>query len=257
MSHARGVPRLKFGLTATLHKPRKRVGTNVTIRDIGTAGCRLEHADAASVGKTCELYFDWQGTYVGLEAQVVWKDAKGQAGLKFVKVDDHSQRCLRELCASLRLQVRAAGRMGEADAAGSLPDSMEGQGAAHSMVPPRAATEPAPRTVPERRHRKLPRYVCELRGHILNLATGATTEVSLVDLSIAGARLEGKGLPDAGQTCQLHAEWEGRQLVVGGEVVWKSGEEVGMEFSSLDEETAKLVRRICTNLNLVPPVPHA
>jgi hypothetical protein len=256
MSHARGAPRLEFGLTATLHKPRNRIGTNVTIRDISTLGCRLEHAEGAIIGKTCELYFEWQGAYVGLEARVVWKDAEGRIGLKFVRVDDHSQRCLRELCASLHLQARAATRMGDAEAAGSLPDSMETQGAAQSMVPPRAATEPPPRTVPERRHRKLPRYVCELRGHILNLATGVSAEVALVDLSVAGARLEGTGLPDAGQTCQLHAEWEGRQLVVGGEVVWISREQVGMRFSSLDEETAKLVRQICANLNLVPPALH-
>jgi hypothetical protein len=255
MRHARKVPRHEFALTATLYPARGEIGTSVIVRNISTLGCQLEHAKAPSTGKNCELYFEWRGMWVGLEAKVVWKDAEGRMGLKFVKVDENSQRCLRELCASLHSQTLTALRVGDADAAGSVPDSAKTQGVTHSMAPPVAATEPPLRTDSERSHRMLPRYVSELRGQVMSRATGVIVDISLVDLSVAGARLEGTRLPDAGQTCEVHTEWEGRRMVLRGDVVWKSRKQVGVKFSSFDEETAKLLRRICANLTLVPPAP--
>ena len=121
------------------------------------------------------------------------------------------------------------------------------------MFRPVAAT-PA-KTDSERSRRTLPRYISELRGGVLNPATGMSADVSLVDLSVSGARLEGAGLPEAGQPCQLQTEWEGRQMVLRGEVAWKSRKQIGLKFSPLDEETARQLRQLCANLHLAPPGP--
>jgi hypothetical protein len=225
----------------------------VVVRDISTQGCQLEHAEDVGIGKRCELYFDWQGTYVGVEAQAVWKDAQGRAGLKFLRVDKDSQRRLKELCTALGTQPPLAAQRKEADAVRSVPDLAEERRAAPSTTPPGAAPRRPPGPASQPKHRSLPRYVSDLRGHLLNPATGATASVTLVDLSVSGARLEGSELPDAGQTCELQTEWEGKRLVIRGEVVWKGKGQMGLKFSSLDEETEKLVRRICANSWLVPP----
>jgi hypothetical protein len=255
MREHRKTPRYQFVVTGTLHPAGGRVGANVMVRNISTLGCKLEHAEGPSIGENCELYFNWRGTHVGLEAQVVWKDAQGRMGLEFLAPDKDSQRRLKELCAALRTQPLAAPRLKEADAADSVLDSAKAQRAARSTAPLEAASSPQLKPVSERRHRQLPRYVSELPARLSNPATGATTDVTLVDLSISGGRLEGPELPDAGQTCELHTEWEGRRLVLCGAVVWKGKEQVGVKFSSLDEETEKLLRRICTNLRLEPPSP--
>ncbi len=223
------------------------------VRDISTLGCQLEHTPAPKIGKTCELYFDWQGTSVGLEAKVVW-NARGRVGLKYERVDEHSQRCLRELCASLQSRRPVSRRAGDAIASGAVPDSTRNLDAEHPMFRP-VVTPPA-KTDSEQSRRTLPRYISELRGDVLNAATGKSADVFLVDLSVSGARLEGTGLPETGQSCQLHTEWEGRHVMLLGEVAWKTSKQVGVKFSSLDEETARQLRQICATLNIAPPGPR-
>lgn len=254
MGPTRKVPRHVFTLTANLHPARGGVGTGVVVRDISTLGCQLEHAKGTKLGKTCELYFDWQGSFVGLEAKVVWNDARGRVGLKYEKVDEHSRRCLRELCASLQSQSLVGRRVGGANAAAAVPDATIYHGAEHPMFRPVAA--PPAKTDSESSRRTLPRYISELRGDVLNPSTGKSADVYLVDLSVSGARLEGTGLPDAGQPCQLHTEWEGRHMVLLGEVAWKTSKQVGVKFSSFDEETARQLRQICATLNIAPPGPR-
>lgn len=249
----RKATRYKCGLKGVLHRARETVGTNVTIRDISTHGCELKHAGGPSIGRNCELYFDWRGTHVGLEAEVAWEDAKGRAGLRFLRVDGETQRRLNELCAALRTQPPPQQK--EADAAHPLPDPTQGHRAARSTTPPEAAHSPSPHPASERSRRLVPRYLSELRGHLSNPATGATTSVTLVSLSVSGARVEGSGLPDAGQTCELQTEWDGNQLVFRGNVVWKTKEGAGVKFLSIDEDTTKLLRRICSNLRLQLPEP--
>lgn len=253
MRKHRKTTRYRCGLRGILHPAGETVGANVMMRAISTLGCELEHAEGSSIGENCELYFDWHGTHVGLVAEVVWKDAKGRAGLKFLRVDQDSQRRLNELCAALRTQPPLTPQQKEADAPHLLSDPTQGQRAARSTTPPGAARSLPPQPAPERNRRLVPRYLSELRGHLLNAATGATTSVTLHNLSVSGARLEGSGLPNAGQTFELQTEWDGKQLVLRGSVVWKGKELAGVKFSPVDEETAKLLRRVCANLWLQPP----
>src|ERR1019366_8204609 len=83
----RAVPRYPFGIRGTLHSPSGSVGMNVTVREISTLGCELDHVAGPSVGSKCELFFDWLGTRMGFLAQVVGRDAKGRLDLKFLSVD--------------------------------------------------------------------------------------------------------------------------------------------------------------------------
>jgi PilZ domain-containing protein len=251
----RKAPRYRFGLKGVFHHAGQAVGANVTVRDISTHGCELEHAEGSSNGENCELYFDWQGAHIGVVAQVVWKNAKGHAGLKFLRVDKESQARLNELCSQLSRQPHWAPHHKETQAAHPPADSTYGPKAARSTTPPEAAY-PRPVQEPSERSRRLvPRYVSELRGYLLSPATEATTSVTVVSLSVSGASLQGSPLPDTGQTCELATEWDGRQLVLRCNVVWKTKEQAGVRFSSVDEETGKLLRRTCANLRLQPPGP--
>src|SRR5437879_2855813 len=203
MRKDRKTTRYEFGLTGILYLGGEKVGANVMVRDISTQGCELEHAEGPSIRGNCELYFDWRGTHIGLEAAVVWKDAMGRAGLKFLRVDTDSQRLLRELCAALGTQSPSAPRQKEADAVHPLPDLTQGQRAARSTTPTERTISLPLHQASEPNRRLVPRYLSGLRGLLSNLATGATTNVTLVNLSVSGARLEGSAPPDAGQTCEL------------------------------------------------------
>jgi hypothetical protein len=255
MGPARKVPRHEFSVSANLH-PARGESTVVTVRDISTMGCRVEHVKIPKIGKHCELYFEWRGTMVGVEARVVWDDAEGRAGLKYQKVDEHAQKCLQELCASLHLRRAMGRRAGDSQASGAAPHGATFQWAHHPMFPPLAAPTPARGTGSESSRRKLPRYISELRGDLLNSATGKTAEVFLVDLSVSGARLEGAGLPDAGQICQLRTERDGGRILLPGKVAWKTSKQAGMKFTPLDDETARQLREICASLLLAPPGPR-
>jgi hypothetical protein len=252
MRERREVTRYRFGLGGRLHQAGEGAGTNVVVRDIGTLGCALEHAEGMTVGKRYELYIDWQGTTLGFEAQVVWKDAEGRGGLKFVSVDKDTQKRLGELCAALRAQMSSARQLKEAETGRFLPDSAT---TAPPASPLAAAPSPAPRLAPQRERRQVPRYISELRARVSNLATGATSRVALVTLSVLGGCLEGPQLPEAGQKCELDTEWESKRLLVQGDVVWKVREQAGVKFASLPEAAEKLLRQICASLRLQPLAP--
>jgi PilZ domain len=252
---ARKAPRFVFGQSATLQSAGGRVTANVKVRDISTRGCELEHAAGLSFGKNCELYFDWQDIYFGLEAQAVWKkEAQGRTGLQFRKVDKETQRRLNGLCAALSTQARPVPGRNEA-AAPSVPESAEPPLEAHPAFPLEAAPQPPPPPVSERSRRGVPRYASDLRGLLLNPSTGAAADVILVEISISGGRLEGTALPEAGQQCELRMKGNRGELVLHGEVVWKGQRDLGLKFSSPDEETVNQLREICRNLRLLPPPP--
>lgn len=249
----RKAKRYQLGLKGVFHHARDSGGANVIIRDISTHGCELEHAHGSNNGEVCELYFDWQGAQVGLEAQVVWKNAKGHAGLKFLRIDKPSQRRLNDLCATLSRQPLPAPPHKEAHAAHHQGAPIEGPGVARHTTSP-AAPHPQPvRRESERSRRVVPRYMSDLRGYLSNSATEATTRVTVISLSISGASLQGSPLPDTGQACDLQTEWEGNPFILRCEVVWKTKEQAGVRFLSVDDEAGKLLRRTCANLRLEPP----
>jgi hypothetical protein len=249
----RKATRYRLGLKGVFHHAGESVGANVTIRDISTHGCELEHAQGSSRAENCELYFDWQGAHVGLEAEVVWKDPRGHAGLRFLRVDKHSQRLLNELCSSLSRQPPPRPQQKEAHAPQLTADPTHGLGVARAQTP--VATPPSQRPQPasERSRRLVPRYVSELRGHLSVPGTDATIGVTVVSLSVSGASLQGSPLPNVGQACELQTDWNGRPILLPCKVVWKTKDEAGLSFATVEEETGKLLRRTLANLRLQPP----
>ncbi len=252
MRERRKVPRYLLGLSGRLHPAGERMGTNVVVRVISTLGCEIEGAEGPGVGKKCELYIDWRDMQIGVEARVVRRDREGRMGLKFLPADKNTQQRLSDLCAALRLPPSSVPLPQLADTALSVLDS------ATTRPPTRAepplATEPS--EPPRRARRRLPRYICELPARLTNPATGVTSSVTLVTLSVLGSCIEGPGLPVAGQRCELNSEWRGRPFRLQCDVVWKSKQErVGVKFRPPDEETEKLLRQVCANLRLQPMAP--
>lgn len=254
MRDHRKASRYQLGITGMLQSTAGGVGTSVVVRLISTLGCAIEGAGGLSVGKKCELYIDWQGVQIGVAGKVVSKDAEGRMGLKFLSVDKETRKRLSDLCDALRVQALAPSRPEVVTTGRLIPDSETEPQLVSPEQPPFPA--PSPPARPARERRKVPRYISELPARLLDPATGAGSNVTLVTLSILGGCLEGPELPEAGQQCEVDAEWQGKPLRMPGHIVWRSeGKQVGVKFATLDEETERLLRQVCANLRLQPLAP--
>ena len=102
----------------------------------------------------------------------------------------------------------------------------------------------------------MPRYVSELRASVSNPATGKSSNVALITLSVLGGCLEGAGLPAPGQNCEIVADWDGRELRLPGQIIWKfKDKRAGIKFDHLEPETERMLRQVCANLRLQPLAP--
>lgn len=247
MAERRTVPRYMYGTKGRLHPPGGGAGRNVQIGVISTQGCSILGGETLSIGEKCEIYIDWHGSELGMQAQVANREPDGTLGLHFLSVDPTTQRRLSEVCTSLRIQAPTR----------QMPEIEHGPLPPVRLAPPvPAAAPPLPRP-PVRERRKVPRYVSELRAHITS-TTGASTNVRVVTLSILGGCLEGRETPETGARFGLNTDWNGKPLRVTADVVWKNPQgRVGMKFATLDPAAERLVREICSNLRLQPfaPVP--
>jgi len=250
MRERRKAPRYAFGLTGQLHRPGERVGTKVMVRIISSNGCAIEGASDHAVGKKCEVYFDWNNLYIGVEAEVVSRDPTGRIGLSFLSLDREMQGRLKEICDALRERAMSVGVSKQQNPAVTLADSAT---TAEKKTAPARPSGVAPKPPSKSERRKVPRYVSELEVHLSSPAKGASSDVTLITLSVLGGCLKGSALPEAGQPCELTTEWEGRQLKLQGNVVWKSKEDqVGITFELTDKDAEKLLRQICSNLRIQP-----
>jgi hypothetical protein len=50
------------------------------------------------------LKVEWENKSLRAQAEVIWADDQGRAGLKFLPMADDRQALLKELCSSLKLQ---------------------------------------------------------------------------------------------------------------------------------------------------------
>lgn len=238
-----------------LHPASGGVGLKVLIPEISIHGCTLEGAVIPGGGRKCELYLEWRGAQIGLEGKVVWQDVQGRTGLRFLSVDKDTLKRLTELCEALRTQ-RPTAPPQAAEARHPSPATATDRPASHRVESPSRAAGP-PQSLPrERPRRSVPRYLSELHARLSDPEGGAGWKVTVVNLSVLGACLEGMELPPAGQKCIVESEWEGRALRASGEIVWKSGQgSVGVRFDSLEEDSTRLLRQICANLKLQPMAP--
>jgi len=157
---------------------------------------------------------------------------------------------LTEICTALRDRAMSVKLTKQQDAPMSLAES----DAAPDKPPPRGRAPATPaKPAPKSERRKVPRYSSDLPAAISAPGKGTGSDVTLITLSVLGGCLEGSGLPEAGQPCELSAEWQGRQLKIKGTVAWnRDGKSVGITFAAPDEDALKLVRQICSNLRLQP-----
>jgi hypothetical protein len=239
---------------AMLYPPGGGVGTKAVVYAISTQGCAVECEKSPAVGKKCELYLETESGQIGVEAQAISVDSAGHTGLKFTSVDKETQKRLGELCATLRVQALSAPVLGEFEQ--DQPSLVTAAGQEPPPAAPWTVPSPSASAAGQRERRRVPRYVSELQASVVNTSTGASTQVSLITLSVLGGCLDGTDLPDAGQACEVRTGWEGRELVLPGKVVWKAkGKRVGIAFNALDDAALKLLRHICANLRLQPLAP--
>jgi hypothetical protein len=104
MGERRQVPRYFAEVSAVVYPAGSASGSSVTVVVLSVQGCCVQGAGVPEVGKKCQLTLEWQGDEIRSEALVVWKGLKGEAGLRFLSMDQQSSETLRALCATLRLQ---------------------------------------------------------------------------------------------------------------------------------------------------------
>ncbi len=80
---------------------------DATVVTLSVAGCCLEGVSPLKAGEDCEIAIEWEGKEFHAEASVTWKSSTGEAGLKFLYIDQVNQELLRKICANLRLQPMA------------------------------------------------------------------------------------------------------------------------------------------------------
>jgi hypothetical protein len=107
MSERRQVPRYIADISAVLTRHDTGSESEVAVEALSVQGCCVKGAAIPEAGRKCRLAIRWQGEEIRTEAQVAWKDAKGTAGLRFLNMDQGSSETLRELCATLPLQLLA------------------------------------------------------------------------------------------------------------------------------------------------------
>ncbi len=250
MRERRQAPRYAFGLNGLLHRPGETVGSKVLVQVVSTIGCAVDGAPPLGVGKECELYFDWSGLHVGVAAEVASRDSSGRLGLKFKSLDREMQSRLQQIADALRERALSVGIQRQPEAAVPLADSLR---VAKQPASIRRSPAAAPSAPQKSDRRKVPRYVGDIPARLSIPTSGSEAEVEIIVLSVLGCCLEGSGLPNAGQMCELTAEWEGRPLVARGEVMWNTqGKKIGLKFADLDPSAEKTLRHICSNLRLQP-----
>ncbi len=241
MRERRRVPRYMFGVTGRLSPAGGGPSSNVTVRIISTEGCAIEGETDLRPGQKCEFYLDWRGVEIGVTAEVAWKTKDGRMGLKFRSVDRDTQRRLSDLCTTLRLQGPTGSAPKDSDTSPGLRRS--------ESAPPPPPRKPA--AAPPRR--QVPRYASEMKAHLNTPAAASPSNVTIVILSVSGCCLEGENLPAPGTKCELSADWEGKQIRLQGEVVWKANQnQAGVKFLTLREDTVNTIRNICATLRLMP-----
>jgi hypothetical protein len=107
MAQRRQVPRYLSGLNANVLQPANNFPLNVTVVTLSIRGARVEGAATLNPPQKCQLSIDWQGKQVRIDAEVIWKNKEGRAGLRFLTMDKESELHLRDICTTLQLQPLA------------------------------------------------------------------------------------------------------------------------------------------------------
>jgi hypothetical protein len=110
MHNRRRVSRYLFGVAAKLSEPENPEGLEVRVVNISGEGCCVETSGTLQVGERRVLIIGWRATEVRAEVAVVWRDAQGRAGLRFLSVRPQDEATLLELCSTLEILPAAGPR---------------------------------------------------------------------------------------------------------------------------------------------------
>lgn len=100
----RAALRYLFSVAAKCFDPESATFADALLSNIGLEGCCAEGLLLLQVGQKRLLTIDWRGQRLQVEAEVVWRDAQGRAGFRFLSVGKESADLLSELCSTLQLQ---------------------------------------------------------------------------------------------------------------------------------------------------------
>ncbi len=100
----RRVPRYVSELRASVSNVSEM--SEVALVTLSVLGCCLEGQGLPDPCLPCEVKADWEGRMLRLPGEVVWRKNK-LAGIKFDSLEGDTERLLRQVCASLRLQPLA------------------------------------------------------------------------------------------------------------------------------------------------------
>lgn len=99
----------------------------------------------------------------------------------------------------------------------------------------------------------VPRYILGGEAQPSEAPGGDISRVTVVNMSTQGCRIEGRGVPAAGQQCELVIEWHGKKFRCETQVRWKKSErQAGLEFLSMDEAKFPFLRELFPTLRLEP-----
>jgi len=101
------VPRYIIDSKVELSRSTSGSRSAATVRSISVRGCRIQGEAVPAAGQKCQLILEWEGREFRCEVEVAWRKRDGDAGLKFLSLDEGQLALLRQLCATLRLEPLA------------------------------------------------------------------------------------------------------------------------------------------------------
>lgn len=104
MSNRREVPRYVCELNAEVVQSESGSRLNTTLTVLSVKGCCLDGANPLDRGQKCELSAEWCGKDLRAEAEVVWKNTRGQVGCRFLSVSDDAMKVIKEILTGLPIQ---------------------------------------------------------------------------------------------------------------------------------------------------------
>lgn len=108
-----------------------------------------------------------------------------------------------------------------------------------------------------RERRKVPRYVCNLKGELAGPGNSSGSNIEILTLSIKGSCVQGVSALKRGQKCVLKIKWESKALQAEGKVAWIDIDkgQAGLQFLSLGEDAQSFLKELCSTLKLQPIQP--
>ncbi len=102
--------------------------------------------------------------------------------------------------------------------------------------------------------RRVPRFMFGGPAELCLSPDAPPANVTIRKISMGGCSVEGPGIPEVGQKCELVFKWQDKEFRSEVEVVLRiSKREAGLKFLSMDEARLAVLNKLCASLHLEPP----